>query len=146
MHAAKHYFISSRECTFSRTNFLKFVYSNKLQVWKITYTAVLSICSEKCCRCLQKCSLQFTHWHHIHSMNLFGVMKWLCYGLSNSIPTQCYVSVRSDEGTILSTLLHWVLAVCCVLRWCTGCVPSVNSGARHSGVIARSSLGRKRPA
>lgn len=25
MHAAKHYFISSRECTFSRTNFLKFV-------------------------------------------------------------------------------------------------------------------------
>lgn len=98
-----------RGCTFSRTNFLKFVYSNKLQeTGKTTYSAVLSICSKKCCQCLQKCSLQFTH----PSMNLFGVMKWLCYGLSNSIPTHCYVSVRSDEGTILSTLLHWVLAVC----------------------------------
>lgn len=84
-------------------------------------------------------------WHHTRAVNLLGVMKWLCYGLSNSIPTHCYVSVGSDEGTILSTLLRWVCAVCRGGGQ-GGCVPSVNSGARRSGVIARSSLGRKRPA
>lgn len=36
---------------------LKFVYSNKLQ-WsgKTTYSAALTICSVRCCQCLQKCS------------------------------------------------------------------------------------------
>lgn len=64
-------------------------------------------------------------------MNLFGVMKWLCYCLSNSIPTHCYVSVRSDEGTILSTLLHWVLAVC----WGGG------QGVSHQWVLVPGTLG-----
>lgn len=40
----------------------------------------------------------------------------------NSSATLCYVSVTSDEGAILSTLLYWVVAVCCVARWWTGCV------------------------
>lgn len=53
----------------------------------------------------------------------------------NSPSTHFYVSVSSDEGAILSTLLYWVLAVCCVARWWTGCVvgsPGLVPGALRS--------------
>lgn len=44
MPAAKHFFISSQGCTFSKTNFPKFVYSNKFQEsGKTSDSAVLSI-------------------------------------------------------------------------------------------------------
>lgn len=66
--------------------------------------------------------LELTRWHQFHLVNLFRVMTKPCRGLCNSFSTHCYVSVSSDEGAILSTLLYWVVAVCCVARWWTGCV------------------------
>ncbi len=41
---------------------------------------------------------------------------------SKTAPPPTYVSVSSDEGAILSTLLYWVVAECSVARWWTGCV------------------------
>ena len=57
-------------------------------------------------------------------------------------PPHCYVSVSSDEGAILSTLLYWVVAV-----WRGGgqgvSVWLAKPGARRSEVIARSSPGEE---
>lgn len=42
--------------------------------------------------------------------------------------TLSHVSFSSDEGTISSTLLYWVVAACSVVRWWTGCVVGEPAG------------------